>query len=245
MAPDLDLVLFAMHCRRLHRKKIKCTACNKVIYSEYKADQLKRKQNNNLSVKFVSVKEDSVDFHQKKLCFATATIISSSASIAADNSTYLTSASLAVTGSISCELAKCEESVSPNKNVFELTTTTEVQERLDETVIQLKDQDNDLHEVMNGDAGDKEEDFAANSEIFTVSANSEMVKNVSNESEDKDYETEEGHPVDKVEQSFATASQKFLTFSANADIVESVTIESDDDNLSLEHDSENTIFVQS
>ena len=159
MAPDLDLVLFAMHCRRLHRKKIKCTACNKVIYSEYKADQLKRKQNNNLSVKFVSVKEDSVDFLQKKLCFATATIISSSASIAADNSTYLTSASLAVTGSISCELDKCEESVSPNKNVFELTTATEVQERLDETVVQLKDQDNDLHEVVNGDAGDKEEDF--------------------------------------------------------------------------------------
>ena len=195
MALDLDLLLFAMHCRRLHRKKIKCTACNKVIYSEYKADQLKRKQNNNLSVKFVSVKEDSVDFLQKKLCFATATIISSSASIAADNSTYLTSASLAVTGSISC--------------------------------------------------GDKEEDFAANSEIFTVSTNSEMVKNVFNEAEDKDYETEEGHPVNKVEQSFATASQKFLTFSANADIVESVTIESDDDNLSLEHDSENTIFVQS
>ena len=182
MAPDLDLVLFAMHCRRLYRKKIKCTACNKVIYSKYKADQLTKTQNNNLSVKLISV-----DFLQKKLCFATATIISSSASIAADNSTYLTSASLAVTGSISCELDKCEESVPPNKNVFELTTTTEVQERLDETVIQLKDQDNDLHEVMNGDAGDKEEDFAANSEIFTVSANSEMVKNVFNESEDKDY----------------------------------------------------------
>ena len=81
--------------------------------------------------------------------------------------------------------------------------------------------------------------------IFTVSANSEMVKNVSNESEDKDYGTEQGHLVDRVEQSFATASQKILTFSANADIVESVTIESDDDNLSLEHDSENTIFVQS
>ena len=92
-----------MHCRRLYRKKIKYTgtACNKVIYSEYKADQLKRKQNNNLSVKFISVKEDSVDLLQKKLCFATATIISSSASIAADNSTYLTSASLAATGSIS------------------------------------------------------------------------------------------------------------------------------------------------
>ena len=44
---------------------------------------------------------------------------------------------------------------------------------------------------MNGDARDKEEDFATNSEIFTVSANSEMVKNVSNKSEDKDYETEE------------------------------------------------------
>ena len=57
-----------------------------------------------------------------------------------------------------------------------------------------------------------EEDFATNSEIFTVSANSEIVKNVSNESEDKDYETEEGHPVDRVEQSFATASQKFLLF---------------------------------
>ena len=106
----------------------------------------------------------------------------------------------------------------------------------------MKDQDDDLHEVMNGD---KEEDFATNSEIFTVSANSEMVKNVSNKSEDKDYETEEGHPVDRVEQSFATASQKLLTFSANADIVESVTIESDDDNLSLEHDSENTISLQS
>ena len=72
-----------------------------------------------------------------------------------------------------------------------------------------------------------------------------MVKNVSNNSEDKDYEIEEGHPVDRVEQSFATASQKILTFSANANIVESVTIESDDDNLSLEHDSENTNFVQS
>ena len=48
-----------------------------------------------------------------------------------------------------------------------------------------------------------------------------------------------------VEQSFATASQKILSFSANTDIVESVTIESDDDNLSLEHDSENTLFVQS
>ena len=238
-------MLFAMHCRRLYRKKIKCTPCNEVIYSEYKADQLKRKQNNNLSVKFISVEEDSVDLLQKKLCFATATIISSSASIAADNSTYLTSASLAVTGSISCELDKCEESVLPNKNVFELTTATEVQERLNETVVQLKDQDDDLHEVMNGDAGDKEEDFATNSEIFTVSANSEMVKNVSNESEEKDYETEEGHPVDRVEQSFATTSPKILTFSANADIVESVTIESDDDNLSLEHDSENTIFVQS
>ena len=187
----------------------------------------------------------SVDLLQKKLCFATATIISSSASIAADNSTYLTSAILAVTGSISCELDKCEESVSPNKNRFELTTGTEVQERLDETVVQLKDQDDDLHEVMNGDAGDKEEDFATNSEIFTVSANSEIVKNVSNESEDKDYETEEGHPVNRVEQSFATASHKILTFSANVNIVESVTIESDDDNLSLEHDSENTIFVQS
>ena len=233
-----------MHCRRLYRKKIKCTTCNKVIYSEYKADQLKRKQNNNLSVKFISV-EVSVDLLQKKLCFATATIISSSASIAADNSTYLTSAILAVTGSISCELDKCEESVPPNKNVFELTTATEVQERLDETVVQLKDQDDDLHEVMNGDAGDKEEDFATNSEIFTVSANSEIVKNVSNESEDKDYETEEGHPVNRVEQSFATASHKILTFSANVDIVKSVTIESDDDNLSLEHHSENTIFVQS
>ena len=52
---------------------------------------------------------------------------------------YLTSASLAVTGSISRELDKCEESVSPNKNVFELTTATEVQERLDKTVVQLKD----------------------------------------------------------------------------------------------------------
>ena len=82
-------MLFAMHCRKLYRKKIKCTACNKVIYSEYKADQLKRKQNYNLSVKFVSVKEDSVNLLQKKLCFATATIISSSASIVADNSTYL------------------------------------------------------------------------------------------------------------------------------------------------------------
>ena len=129
--------------------------------------------------------------------------------------------------------------------MFELTTATKVQERLDETVVQLKDQDDDLHEVMNGDAGDKEEDFATNSEIFTVSANSEIVKNVSNESEDKDYETEKGHPVNRVEQSFATASHKILTFSANVDIVESVTIESDDDNLSLEHDSENTIFVQS
>ena len=238
-------MLFAMHCRRLYRKKIKCTACNKIIHSEYKADQLKRKQNNNLAVKFISVEEDSVDLLQKKRCFATATIISSSASIVADNSTYLTSASLAVTGRISCELDKCEESVPPNKNVFELTTDTEVQERLDETVVQLKDQDNDLHEVMNDDAGDKEEDFATNSEIFTVSANSEMVKNVSNESEDKDHETEEGHPVNRVEQSFATASPKILAFSANADIVESVTIESDDDNLSFEHDSENTIFVQS
>ena len=102
-----------MHCRRLYRKKIKCTACNKVIYSEYIADQLKRKQINNLSKKFVSVEEDSVDLLQKKLCFATATIISSSASVAADNSTYLTSASLAVTGSISCKLDKCEESVLP------------------------------------------------------------------------------------------------------------------------------------
>ena len=98
-----------------------------------------------------------------------------------------------------------------NKNVFELTTATEVQERLDETVVQLKDQDDDLHEVMNGDAGDKKEDFATNSEIFTVSANSEMVKNVSNKSEDKDYETEKGHPVDRAEQSFATASQKIST----------------------------------
>ena len=89
--------------------------------------------------------------------------------------------------------------------MFELSTATE---ELDETVVQLKDHD-DLHEVMNGDAGDKEEDFATNSEIFTVSANSQMVKNVSNESEDKDYETEEGHPVDRVEHSFATASQKF------------------------------------
>ena len=133
----------------------------------------------------------------------------------------------------------------PNKNVFELTTATEVQERLDETVVQLKDQDDDLPEVINGDARDKEEDFATNSEIFTVSANSEMVKNVSNECEDKDYETEEGYPVDRVEQSFATASQNILTFSANANIVESVTIETDDDNVSLEHDSENTIFVQS
>ena len=133
----------------------------------------------------------------------------------------------------------------PNKNVFELTTATEVQERLDETVVQLKDQDDDSHEVMNGDARDKEEDFATNSEIFTVSTNSEMVKNVSNKSEDKDYETEECYPVDRVEQSFATASQKILTFSANADTVESVTIESDDDNLSLEHNSENTICVQS
>ena len=196
-------------------------------------------------MKFILVEEDSVDLLQKKLCFATATIISSSTSIPADNSTYLTSASLAVTGSISCELDKYEESVPPKKNVFELTTATEVQERLDETVVQLKDQDDDLPEVMNGDAGNKEEDFATNSEIFTVSANSEMVKNVSNESEDKDYKTEEGHPVDKVEQSFATASQKILTFSANADIVESVTIESDDDYLSFELDSENTIFVQS
>ena len=125
-----------MHCRRLYKKKIKCTRCNKVIYLEYKADQLKRKQNNNFSVKFISVEEDSVDLLQKKLCFATATIISSSPSIAADNLTYLTSASLAVTGSISCELLdKCEESVLPNKNVFELTTATEVQERLDETVV--------------------------------------------------------------------------------------------------------------
>ena len=208
-----------MHRRRLYRKKIKCTVCNKVIHSEYKADQLKRKQNNNLSVKFIPAEEDSVDPLQKKLCFATAIITSPSASIAADNSTYLTSASLAVTGSISCELDKCEESVPPNKNVFQLTTATEVQERLDETVVQFKDQNDDLHEVMNGDAGDKE-DFATNSEIFTVSANSEMVKNVSNESEDKDYETEEGHEVNKVEQSFATASQKISTFSANADIVE-------------------------
>ena len=141
-------------------------------------------------MKFISVEEDLVNLLPKKLCFATATIISYSASIAADNSTYLTSASLAVTGSISYELYKCEESVLPNKNVFELTTATEVQERLDETVIQLKDQDDDLHEVMNGDARDKEEDFATNSDIFTVSANSEMVKNVLNESEDKDYETE-------------------------------------------------------
>ena len=162
-----------MHRRRLYRKKIKYTACNKVIYSEYKADQLTRKQNNNLSVKFISVEEDSVDPLQKKLCFATAIISSSSASIAADNSTYLTSASLAVTGSISCELDKCEESALPNKNVFELT---EVQERLDEIVVQLKDQDDVLHEGMNGDAGDKEEDFATNSEIFTVSANFEMVE---------------------------------------------------------------------
>ena len=237
-------MLFAMHRRRLYRKKIKCTACNKVIYSEYKADQLKRKQNNNLSVKFISVDEDSGNL-QKKLCFATATIILSSASIAAHNLTYLTSASLAVTGSISCELDKCEESVPPNKNVFELTTATEVQERLDETVVQLKDQGDDLHEVMNGDAGDKDEDFATNLEIFAVSANSEMDKNISNKSEDKDYETEEGHPVDRVEQSFATASQKILTFSANTDIGKSVTIESVEDNLSLEHDSENTIFVQS
>ena len=195
-------------------------------------------------MKFISVKEDSIDLLQKKLYFATATIISSNASIPADNSTYLTSASLAVTGSISCELDKCEESVLPNKNVFELTTATEVQERLDETVVQLKDQDDDLHEVMNGDARDEEQDFATSSEICTVSANSEMVKNVSNKSEDKDYETEEGHPVDKVEQSFATASQKILTFSANADIVEIVTIESDDNNLSLEHDSENHQCLQ-
>ena len=64
----------------------------------------------------------------------------------------------------------------PNKNVFELNTATEVQERLDQTVVQLKDQDDDLHEVMNGDAGDEEEDFATNSEIFTVSANFVMVK---------------------------------------------------------------------
>ena len=93
-------MLFAMHCRRLYRKKIKCTASNKVMYSEYKAGQHKKKENNNLSVKFISV-EDSVDLLQKKLCFATATIISYSAFIAADNSTYLTSASLPVTGSIS------------------------------------------------------------------------------------------------------------------------------------------------
>ena len=124
-------------------------------------------------MKFISIEKDSVDLLQKKLFFATAIINSSSAFIAADNSTYLTSASLAVTGSISCELNKCEESVPPNKNVFELT---EVQERSDETVVQLKDQDDDLHEVMNGDAGDKEEDFATNSEIFTVSANFEIVE---------------------------------------------------------------------
>ena len=80
-------------------------------------------------MKYISVKKDSVDLLQKKLCFANATIISYSASIAADNSTYLTSASLAVTGNISCELDKCEESVPPYKNVFELTTATEVQER--------------------------------------------------------------------------------------------------------------------
>ena len=73
----------------------------------------------------------SVDFLQKKLCFATATIISSSASIAADNLAYLTSAILVVTGSISCKLDKCEKSVLPNKNVFELTSATEVQERFD------------------------------------------------------------------------------------------------------------------
>ena len=45
-----------------------------------------------------------------------------------------------------------------------------------------------------------------------------MIKNVSNEFEHKDYETEEVHAVDRVEQSFATGSQKILTFSANADI---------------------------
>ena len=114
----------------------------------------------------------------RKNCFATAIITSSSASIAGDNSTYLTSASLAVTGSISCEVDKCKESVPAYKNLFELTTATEMQERLDETVVRLKDQDDDLHKVMNGDAGDKEEDFATNSEIFSVSANSKMVKNV-------------------------------------------------------------------
>ena len=47
-----------------------------------------------------------------------------------------------------------------NKNAFELTAATRVLERLDETVVQVKDQDDDLHKVMNGDAGNKEENFA-------------------------------------------------------------------------------------
>ena len=225
-----------MHRRRLYRKKIKCTACNKIIYSDYKVDHLTRKHNNNSSVKFISVEEDPL---QKKLCFATAITTSSKASIATDNSTYSTSASLAITDSVACEVDKCEESVPANENVFEPIAATKGQERLNETVIQLKDQNDDLHEVKNGDAGDKEKDFATNSEIFILSANSEMVENVLNEPEDKDYETVEGHAVDRVKQSFATTSHEILTFSANADIIESVTIESDDDNLSLEPDSEN------
>ena len=59
--------------------------CNKVIYLDYKADHPTRKHNNNSSVKFVSLEEDSL---QKELCFATVITTSSGASIAADNSTY-------------------------------------------------------------------------------------------------------------------------------------------------------------
>ena len=56
-----------MFCKRQYRKKVKCTACKKELYSDYTANHLKRLHGNDKSVEFVIANDDS---KQKKKTFA-------------------------------------------------------------------------------------------------------------------------------------------------------------------------------
>ena len=79
-----------MNCKRTYRSRIKCVECSKVIYSDYKADHLKRKHKNNFSIKFVSVDDDP---HQQKICFlpvasgATSSSVNTNVLIVSENAT--------------------------------------------------------------------------------------------------------------------------------------------------------------
>ena len=140
-----------MYRKRQYRKRIKCTACSKVIYSDYKLDHLKRKHGNNLSVKFISFEEDLL---QKKLSFLPTAATSTAVASSSDNATGSSSSSLAVHFVTNVEdIITLDESVSVNQNVLGLTA--EEVERFDidpiENASEMEDQDNEPHETLEDD----------------------------------------------------------------------------------------------